>query len=151
LALLGVEDVHRIFTNLNDKAKPRRTKMSFWDNVGKVLEVALESKLQYERGQRMANLALGDTGVTGSLAGANDFAVYAINLYSRGAYLFQLTQPTLWADFDLYVLDDEGRVVAADTSANNPSQVQVTGSGPCYVAVKSARGGGAYSLMARRM
>lgn len=125
--------------------------MSFWDNVGQALQLALEAKLNYEHGQRIANLALGDMGVTGNLAKTGDMFIYAINLFPRGTYLFQLTQPTLWADFDLYVLDADGNVVVADTSDANPSQVRVTGSGTCYVAVKSALGGGIYSLIAVRL
>lgn len=59
-----------------------------------------------------------------------------------------MTQP-VFTDFDLFVLSVEGDVIASDRSENNPSVVHVSGSGHCFVAVKSARGIGRYSLMFR--
>ncbi len=123
--------------------------MGFMDNVAAALQIAVAAIENYERGQQIANLVLGDQGVIGSLEATGRVDVYTITLSPRGNYQFQLTQP-VFANFDLYVLDGQGRLIASDESQDNPSVVQVSGSGQCVVAVKSDRGIGRYSLAVTR-
>lgn len=124
---------------------------NFWDNVAHTLQLAPELKECFEHGQRIVNLAFGDAGVMGRLLRTSDAFAYYVTLCPNGTFLFQLTQLTLWTDFDLYIVNTDGEVIASATTNENSSVVQVNGNGACYAIVVSASGAGKYRLMLEQL
>ncbi len=112
---------------------------------GKIAGDAVEG---VEEIHRLVNGVRGDCMWRGVLWGPSDFHVIPLHL-DLGVYEVLLTQPFL-TDFNLFVLNGQGEVVAQDTSNHKTSSVVVKGSGPCFVCVVSAHGVGEYSLSVKR-
>jgi hypothetical protein len=112
----------------------------------KFAETALRG---FESGRHIGNLFASDEGVAGQLSGPDDYCRHEITLAAHGTYEVRLSQPLI-ADYDLYIFDTNGQLIAKDEGTSNPSSVTLIGSGSCIAAVRSQYGAGPYTLTLSR-